>query len=131
MIISAVFACDRLREANMIEQIPQEVQREIDVLEMYTESDALIEFHILHLYPEGISFPNGYYDSRFFNLIGFNTATMQKRNLGRHDGINFEGMIEINSTRIFADGSTLLKFRKPIYISSITQAITFWNKNLK
>ena len=39
-------------------------------------------------YPGGLGYENdGYYDSRIFELIGFNFKTITKRNLGKHDTI--------------------------------------------
>lgn len=101
---------------------PREVQERVDVLATYKEVDNLETFDIFHLYPEELCFPNGYYDSRWFKLVGYNTDLMQKQNLDRHDTINIDEGAEVKMCRIFADGSTLIRFRYPIEIIN-TQAI--------
>ena len=68
---------------------PSEVQGFIDFLDEYTENDTLETCHIMHLHPKGLAYPNGYYDSQFFELVIYNTETMQKRNVGKRDGLVF------------------------------------------
>lgn len=94
---------------------PKEVQEYVDFLSSYKENDELKEFDIFHLYPKEIAFPNGCYDSRFFDLVGFNTKKHEKKCLGSKDGVNFYSCSnkDIDVLRIFADGSTLVKFRTP------------------
>ena len=89
---------------------PSEVQALIDDLAAYKENDKLELFDLVHMYPDEIAYPNGYYDSRFFVLWGYNEKTHERRNLGTHDGIRFVG-VAIDIARIFADGSTLLRFQ--------------------
>ena len=53
---------------------------------------------------------------------------MEGRNLGKKDGLDFwmgDKNVEIMMVRIFADGSTLIKFFAPVTYVSLTQAITF------
>ena len=80
---------------------------------LLSASTYLKSFHILHMYPKEIAYPNGYYDSRFAEVIGFNCDLMEKRNLGKRDGVDFwmaDKNVEIMMIRIFADGSTMIKF---------------------
>lgn len=107
-------------------EYPAEVQEYLDVLNVYTESDSVARFDILHLYPQELAYPNGYYDAKFFRLIGFNTKTQEKRDLGRHDVLRTEdylglGYPKVRQVRIYVDGSTLVEFDKPVCVSD-TQA---------
>ncbi|HEY8365049.1 MAG TPA: hypothetical protein VIK84_05705 [Haloplasmataceae bacterium] len=104
---------------------PKEVQDKINVLNKYTIDKNLSEFDIFHLYPENKpAYPNGFYDSRFFELWGFNTKTMTKSNLGRHDGIiSYFNPMPIKMIRIFADGSTFIRFTKVITIDCFQEII--------
>lgn len=88
----------------------------IEYLSTYKENDKLQEFNILHLYPGDLAWPNGYVDSRFFNLIGFNHNTMERRDLGKRDGLRFAPNVTVMLVRIFADGSTLIRFWKPVWV---------------
>jgi hypothetical protein len=107
----------------MISPLPVEVAERIaEVNTRYTENDKIQEFHILHLYPKELAYPNGFYDSQFFNLVGFNTETMERRDLGQHDGIRYDLGVRPQLTRIFADGSTLLKFYSPVGVESFQEA---------
>ena len=88
---------------------PAEVQKNIDILETYENDDTLAEFDILHFYPRGLAYPNGYYDSQNFDLIGFNAETKKRRNLGRHDACLPDG-ISVKKFGVFADGSFIVLF---------------------
>lgn len=89
---------------------PDEVKPFIAFLEEYKEDDGLQSCHIVHMYPRGLAYPNGYYDSQLFDLIAYNTRNMTKRNLGKHDGLAIGEGIEVDIIRIFADGSTMIRF---------------------
>ena len=103
---------------------PKEVQENIDFLNEYEENDALTKFHIFHLYPGKIAYPHGFYDSRFFMLIGFNTDKMQKRDLGEHDAITFApNECPIADARVFADGSFFIKMSKEVQLDGMFQNI--------
>lgn len=105
---------------------PKPVQERIDFLNKYKENNNLNLFNIFHLYPKEIAYPNGFYDARFFELVGFNTDTMEKRNLGRHDAIDFPyGNCAISKAQIFADGAFLIQTPYLIEILSNTQMIAF------
>lgn len=88
---------------------PLEVAGIIKVLDEYKVNDELEEFNIFHLYPKDLAYPDGYYDARFFELVGFNTERMEKRNLGEN-----KDSLWINSPikriYIYADGATLVEF---------------------
>jgi hypothetical protein len=103
---------------------PIEVEKRIKFLnERYEEDQSVDTFHILHLYPGKIAYPNGYIDSRFFTLWGFNTDKMLKKNLGIRDGLDLTNVLDpqespkVNIIRIFADGSTLIRFLTPVKVS--------------
>jgi len=107
-----------------MENYPQEVLDKIGVLNTYTENKDLKEFDCVHMYPEELAFPNGYYDSRFFKLIGFNFDTHEKKDLGKHDGIdNFSKGMIIRNLRIFADGSTFVRFAYKVKVTGHFQSI--------
>ena len=105
-----------------MKKIPSDVQEYIDVLKKYTENIELKSFHIIHMYAGDLAFPDGYYDSRFFNLIGYNIKTMEFRNLGKHDGLHLFDDVKVNIVRIFADGSTLIKFSDAVEIGFTQEA---------
>lgn len=75
---------------------------------------------IFHLYDTGeecFKDNSGYHDSRHFNLIAFNSETMEKHNLGRHDGIfNHGNDVRVVIMRVFADGSFFVRLEKPATI---------------
>jgi len=102
---------------------PKEVQGKIDYLSKYKLDDTQKEFNILHMYPQELAFPNGFYDSMFFNLHLFNEINMTKRILKYHDELRFDTFIDIQIIRIFADGSTIIKF-KSMHRCSTGQSIT-------
>ncbi len=106
---------------------PEEVQERINYLDKYIINKELKLFDIIHLYPIKIAYPNGYYDSMFFTLIGYNEKSKEKRDLGIHDGIVFGNKkADIDIIRIFADGSTLIKFDTTKTIDCSTQAVYIW-----
>ena len=108
---------------------PEEVQVYIDSLKKYNKNKELEVFDILHMYSKRLGYPNGYSDSRFFKLVGYNSISMEYRNLGRHDGLSFKDICEVDIVRIFADGSTLIRFKEPILLS-LTQDVGVYNCNL-
>lgn len=82
----------------------------------YTTNDAETHFDIFHLYDtkrECARDNSGYVDARHMEVIGFNTKTKNKRDLGRHDSLTFSGQARVNMTRIFADGSTMIRLDSP------------------
>ena len=108
-----------------MDQYPRKVLEKIKILDNYIENRDLNEFNILHKYPKELAYPDGYYDSRFFHLIGFNTIKMEKSNLGNHDGIFYDKTCLLISSFVFADGSFMLKFNNIIEVFSNGQAVHF------
>lgn len=100
---------------------PEEVQKNIDFLDTYKQVDNLSEINCLHMYPKELAYPNGYYDSRFFELWAFNFTTKEKCNLGTHDAIKAIPNVpmQIIDLRIFADGSTFIKFNETVKIDQM------------
>jgi hypothetical protein len=105
---------------------PKEVQNKIDFLKEYKENKMIQFFNILHLYPKTLAYPNGYYDSRNFELVGYDTKSMMCKHFeGLHDAIFFHKNIEVDVLQIFADGSTLIKFKTQVTVSE-GQAISIF-----
>ena len=106
---------------------PKEVQEKIDILNAYAIDNNLTKFNIFHLYSKELAFSNGFRDSRFFELVGFNTELSTKRNLDIHDGIMFlndNHTHKIKLLRVFADGAFLVRFSEPIKLDfPLTQEV--------
>ena len=103
---------------------PPEVKNRVDaIIGGYTECRELNRFNIFHLYPKELAYPDGYLDSRFFECVGFNTETMQKRNLGRHDAIDFREGCSVSKAQVFADGAYLLKTQGFVETVGIAQML--------
>ena len=102
---------------------PDTVKKKIAILDEYRVKDTLTRFNIFHLYPKGLAYPDGYYDSRFFECVGFNTKTMEKRNLGRHDAIDFWDKCGIAKAHVFADGAFLIKLDGFVETVGMTQEL--------
>lgn len=83
------------------------------VFNEYTTNDNLQEANIFHLYDTGedcYENNSGYHDSRHFRLVAFNTFTMEKCDLGIHDGIeSINDSLSIRLIRIYADGSFFIR----------------------
>lgn len=93
-----------------------------EVFNRYTENKDLKEANIFHLYDTGkecIKDNSGYCDARHFDLIAFNTRTLEKRNLGRHDSINsFGASVPFDMARVYADGSFFIRFSRNVKIDN-------------
>lgn len=87
------------------------------VFDRYKENENLKEADIFHLYDTGeecLKDNTGYHDSRHFRLVGFNTQTMEKCELGRHDGLeSFSDNLCIRKIRVYADGSFFISLSRP------------------
>ena len=107
---------------------PKAVKGKLKILDAYTENKDLTEFHIIHMYPKELAYPDGYYDARFFEFVIFNTDTMEKAHLGeRYDSISFEDCI-IARASIFADGAFLISLAHKAWIHNVlTQTIYIHN----
>lgn len=85
------------------------------LFDRYTETTNLREADVFHLYDTGeecIKDNSGFYDSRHFELIAFNTRTLQKMHCGRHDWIiSYKTDLPVQLLRVFADGSFFVSFK--------------------
>jgi len=92
----------------------------------YIENDDLQEFSILHMYPKGLAYPDGYINAKHFNLVVFNPKTKEKRTSynNHHDIIRYENC-EIVLSMVYADGSFLIRFSHPVRFTNgmDTQAV--------
>ena len=104
--------------------IPGEAQEVINSLKSdYTPNNDLDTFHIFHMYDTGeYGCENeGYVDSKFFHLYGYNTDTMESKYIGRHDGLRIISGTKVDIVRIFADGSTLIRMKEECVVSSFQE----------
>ncbi len=85
----------------------------LDILDTYKENESLQTANIFHVYPTNEeAYPNGFYDSQFFNIVFYNTETMEKRTLKNHDGIHYvNDSIDLYMNRIYIDGSYFTRFQ--------------------
>lgn len=108
---------------------PPEVKERVDFLAKYKTNENLDTCHIMHLYGKGLAFPEGFFDSRFFTLVIYNTEKMEKREIPDRDGIDIETRkSRVKMVRIFADGSTLVKFDNIVNIY-VHQSVTVFDKD--
>jgi len=102
-----------------------------EVFDRYSYNAKLEEADIFHLYDTGEECAkdnSGYKDSRFFELVIFNTITMEKRNCGRHDGItslSFLNPAKLVMGRVFADGSFLIRLQRPVKIDLLQNVFLY------
>lgn len=93
---------------------PPDVQKHVDYLETYEIDETLEKYNIIHMYPKGLAATRsyGFVDSRKFILWGYSTGNKKRRNLGHHDGLSFarQDSPRVDIVRIFADGSTFIRF---------------------
>ena len=94
----------------------ESAQSAMDVLKRYKWCDTAANITILHMYPGGIAFPEGYYHDRWFQLVGYDEREQTRVDFGRHDRIIIEDSMEVEHVEIYADRSTLLMFRHPIRV---------------
>lgn len=107
-------------------EYPPEVQKRVDFLARYKINENLDTCHIIHLYAEGLAFPDGWCDSQFFTLVIYDTKKMEKREIVGCDGVNIETKkTHAKMVRIFADGSTMVKFDNVVKVG-ISQSVTVY-----
>lgn len=98
-----------------------------EVFSSYTENKELKEADIFHLYDTGeqcLEKNDGFFDSRWFELVAFNTKTKEKKKIGRRNGISCSLNVPKTSMfRVFADGSFLIRFIQPVKFS-LFQCVT-------
>jgi len=109
--------------------IPDEVQEKIDFLNTYTNNPKLQSFDAVHMYPNGLAYPDGYFDSMWFNLVGYNFTTKEKRTIEYRDGLHMNDYVEVDIVRIYADGSTFIRFKNKVSFG-IYQCVEVYNENL-
>lgn len=104
------------------------IREETKVLETYKIVNKLEECDILHLYNtwDYWMFSDWFIDSMMFDLWAFNTKTDERTYLGIKDEIC--PMDSIRMIRVFADGSTLIRFNKLVTIW-YGQSICFYEVN--
>lgn len=84
-------------------------------LGQYKEVELLSEANIFHMYAvEEWGLDNngdrGFNDTKLFELIAYNTVTMEKCNLGIKDGVQLHE--KPSYIKLYIDGSTLIQFRE-------------------
>jgi hypothetical protein len=111
-------------------EYPSEVQKRIDILNSYIINPNLSSANIFHLYPKELAYPDGFYDSRFFTLVCFNTLTNEKRIIENRDGLDFYSdlVIDLYMIRIYVDGSTMVRFGS-LQKFDIFQSVIIGNAN--
>ena len=94
------------------------------LLKSYEEVKGDIKCDLFHLRPNGdiCCLTDGYNDAQWFELTGYNTQTMQRANLGRHDGLSVD-RVKVLSVRIMRNGETLVKVSKPVKILDMQDAV--------
>jgi hypothetical protein len=105
--------------------IDPEVQERIDLLDKYEFDDDISTFHSIHLYKKELAYPDGFYDSYFFEVIGYNETVGKRKNLGKHDGIALTESAHVDNILLYADDSVYIGFRELVFVSSPYQAIEF------
>lgn len=89
-------------------------EKQLARLDKYTLNEDLQSFNLLHIYPtKKQAFPNGYYDSMFFDLHLFNTSLKEKTVIKNRDGLDFFDCFnnDMDMVRVFVDGSFLMRFK--------------------
>ena len=86
----------------------------IDLLDDYELDENLEEFHIFHLYASGYTNGNGYNDSMFFTLDGYNKYTKTYNSWEGRDRLMFGDGVCPKYVGIYADGSTIVLFDKVV-----------------
>ena len=91
------------------------------IFNCYKENEQLEAANIFHIYDTGEECAvdnSGYHDSRHFRLVVFNTQTLEKRDLGLHDGIqNLSNNTILDKIRVYADGSFIVVLKRPVKLS--------------
>jgi len=98
-----------------------------DILDRYKEDKDLANFNIIHIYPKELCNEHGIRNSRFFEVVGFNTVSNKKRNLGKHDDLRKWELAPLNlhGVQVFRDKSTILlgEFKTVFDLSNMTQTL--------
>jgi len=91
-------------------------QEAIAQLNEYAWAENQSNITILHMYPGKLAYPEGFYGDRWFQLVGYDDVSKTRVDLGQHDRINIEDGGVVRHVEIFADGSTLVMFGKPVEV---------------
>ena len=110
----------------MTKYYPKAVLAQIDRLAQYEVNDNLDRCNIVHLYPSGLAYPDGYVDSRFFELRMYNSENMQMRVYAPCDSLDFAEGVGVDMIRVFADGSTVVRFSSTVIVN-VDQTVTVYN----
>jgi hypothetical protein len=97
----------------------------LEKLNKYEIDDDLTEFNVLHMYPRRYVEGEGYVDSQFFDvhLYNWDTKPWKKRIIRNRDGLKFSQSVVTDIVRIYADGSTLIRFKPAASIDGIFQCL--------
>lgn len=105
---------------------PKAAKAALSRLHLYEVNDDLIECNIVHMYPSGLAYPDGYVDSRFFELRMYNSENMQMRVYAPCDSLDIADGVGVKMIRIFADGSTVVRFSSTVIVN-VDQTVTVYN----
>lgn len=102
-----------------------------DLSKEYVQDDNLIEYHIVHLYPNGIightDGPSSIHNHMQFNATYYNIHTKKYRKGNyNHDEIRgqaFEDIKNISQIFVWHDSSFAIKFSKPQLVSEMFQTL--------
>lgn len=106
-------------------KIPAEAREHIKVLDTYEINDDLETCNLVHLYDRGEygaleeGNSQGFVDSKMFDVWIFDFEAKQKRKLEFHDELwfpKYDGASPVEKIRIFADGSTLVRFSRKMKV---------------
>jgi len=89
-----------------------------ETFSQYTEVNESIDADIIHVYPTeefGKDDNRGYHDSKFFTIYYFNTVNKKKFfSCKYYDELMFGENSHLMMTRVFVDGSFLMRFKEPV-----------------
>lgn len=82
------------------------------------------EFDILHLKPSGVlcALTEGYQDSQWIELTGYNTENHTRIDLGTHDSLDTRD-VPVKYVRVCCNGETLVKFGKMCKVLQYQEAV--------
>lgn len=112
------------------QKIPKEAQEHIDFLTTYKVNEKLDTCNLVHMYDSGEfgALPNGdsqgFVDSKLFDVWCYDFDKKEKCKREGKDMLWLQGKIPVDQIRIFADGSTLVRFKYKIKIGW-EQALNF------
>lgn len=99
-------------------KIPKDAQEKINILDTYETVKELEFCDIIHMYDKkrfGAT-NKGFIDARFFDVWLFNTETKKRCKMENHDEIDLTKIVGGPQIRIYADGSTIIFFRRLVKV---------------